>query len=109
MWSILFALSACVTAPPTFEEYAQAWAEAQCADIDECSGGLDDIDACVASNVDSVTGAYGYVCEDDPDLYDRAAAAACLARYAQPGCMADSDGDAVCDPAYICAQGPYAP
>lgn len=116
MWSILIALSACVTAPPTFEEYAQAWAEAQCADIEECSeticsessgggscvNGVFDVDACVAEAVDGMLSAYNYACAADPTHYDQTTATDCLARYAQPGCMVDSEGDATCDPEAIC-------
>lgn len=104
---MLLLLLACNTAPPTFEAYAEAWAEAQCADIAECSNPEVDVEECVDTNADEVMDYYGAACAENPDLYSREAAADCLARYAQPGCMVDSTGDALCDPAYICAQGPY--
>lgn len=106
---MLFLLLACNTAPPTFEDYAEAWAEAQCADIAECDSLDVDPDECVAARIAEVLDYYGAACEENPDLYDRKAAADCLARYAEPGCVNDAQGDASCDPAYICAQGPYAP
>ena len=95
MWSILFALAACVTAPPTIEEFAVELAAAQCASAAACTEG--DTTDCEAEALELIE-EWGAGCD-----YDRSAATFCLQWYASDECPTSSPDDPGCDPYAACS------
>jgi hypothetical protein len=95
VWSILFALSACVTAPPTFEEFAGELAAAQCAHAEACTDG--DTTDCEAKALATWLEWGAEDCD-----YDRSAATFCLQWYASEECPTSSPDDPGCDQEAVC-------